>query len=253
MANQPDWGKHGAIAAYAAIIVALLLFVAGEVWPPNPDRPASLAFLGASLSITPWMTILIVTTVILITVFITRKAMKSASSPEVISIGLSGPLANVSTFLEMHPTSLDSRILSPTANISYTAKLRLSLQNKSAKPIRVLPAYWLTCPGNVSVQCGNSPYPGIAYTPGMAEFCCRYQLEKYLGSWKLDKWKMSGGKHDEREEITVDPDWTFRIWIGMNPCVPHDILEKRRRTHSLGTLILPLTIGNDKYEWRQEI
>jgi len=87
----------------------------------------------------------------------------------------------------------------------------------------------------------------------MNEFGYRYQLEEYVGSWKLDKWKMSGTKHDEHEEITVEPNWTFRIWIGMNPCVPHDILEKRRKTHSLGTLILPLMIGNESYEWKQEL
>jgi hypothetical protein len=66
----------------------------------------------------------------------------------------------------------------------------------------ILPASWLTGPGDVSVQCGTSPYPGTVYTSGMVDFGCQYQLEEYLGSWKLEKWQMLDGKHDERKAIT---------------------------------------------------
>jgi hypothetical protein len=156
--------------------------------------------------------------------------------------------------LEVHPTSLDPRVTSPQQDIYYTAKLRLSFENKGDQVVRVLPPRWLTTGTNVSVQCGASPYPGVPYKPGMLEFSHFYQFEEYIGSWKLDKWRRKpNGDHDEQKEINVDPGWTFRIWIGLNPCVPHDVLEARRKTHQLGTLILPLIVAGQKCEWVGEV
>jgi len=71
-------------------------------------------------------------------------------------------------------------------------------------------------------------------------------MEEYLGSWKKDKWQMNGKDHDERKDILVQPGWTFRIWIGLNPCVPQNILRDRLKVNQLGTLILPLTLGDQQ-------
>jgi hypothetical protein len=132
--------------------------------------------------------------------------------------------------------------------------LRLSWENKSGQVIRVLPPRWLTSGTNVSVQSGAAPYPGVPYKPGMLEFGHFYQSEEYQGSWKSDKWKRKpNGDHDELKEINVDPGWTFRIWIGLNPCVPHDVLETRRKTHDLGTLILSLIIAGQYNEWSDQV
>lgn len=86
------------------------------------------------------------------------------------------------------------------------------------------------------------------------EFSYRYQFEEYDGSWKRDKWKkLSNGKDDEQIEVTVNPGQTFRVWIGLNPCVPHKVLEDRRKTYTLGMLILPVETGDKKFDWKQAL
>ncbi len=153
---------------------------------------------------------------------------------------------------EFHGTSLDERATSPSIN--YTAKLRLSLENKGAQVIRILPPRWTTAVGNVSVQCDAAIYPNVPYKPAMVEFGYGYQLEQSLGSWRQDKWKFQpDGKADEPKDIYVEPGRTFRIWIGLNPMVPHDVLEKRRKTAQLGTLTLPVVIVDRKADWQREI
>ena len=78
----------------------------------------------------------------------------------------------------------------------------------------------------------------------MAWLWYRYQLEELRGSWKQDKWKRKpNGDPDEQPTITVMPGETFRIWVGLNPCVPYSDLEKRRKTNRLGILVLPLLIN----------
>jgi hypothetical protein len=88
----------------------------------------------------------------------------------------------------------------------------------------------------------------------MLELSYRYQLEEYLGSWKANKWKLApNGSADESTELSIDPGQAFRIWIGLNPCVPPGVLEDRRRTKNLGTLILPVVIENQQFDWKLEL
>ena len=161
---------------------------------------------------------------------------------------LSSPEVN----FELHGTSLDVRSTSPAIN--YPAKLRISLENKGHDVVHLLAPRWITAVGNVSVQCGTPIYPNVPYKPNMQEFGYRYQLERSLGSWKDDEWKsLADGKDDEHQELYIEPGWSFRIWIGLNPMVPHDVLEDRRRRSRLGTLVLPVVIGNQQSEWAREI
>ncbi len=120
--------------------------------------------------------------------------------------------------------------------------------------MRVLPPKWLTAPGNISVQCGNAVYPNVPYVEAMREFGYAYRLEESVHSWRQNKWRTSkDGKADEQKELYVEPDSTFKIWIGLNPMVPHDVLEKRRAANGLGTLILPVIIDGKQYEWQKEV
>jgi hypothetical protein len=88
----------------------------------------------------------------------------------------------------------------------------------------------------------------------MVEIGYRYQLEQYLGSWKNDKWaQTAAGQDDELNSLTVEPGQTFRIWIGLNPCVPHSELERRRKSNSLGILLLPLVIDGQSVDWKHAL
>jgi hypothetical protein len=87
----------------------------------------------------------------------------------------------------------------------------------------------------------------------MVSFAAYYQMEEYKGSWKKEQWRKVNGKDDEQRELAVEPGWTFRIWVGLNPCVPHKVLEGQRKTNSLGTLIIPVIIGGQTVEWKQEL
>ena len=179
---------------------------------------------------------------------------QEAAYPHPDSSGPS-PSLKLHDLLNVHPVTLDPPVLKPLTNGAiYTAKLRISFQNKSALPIKILPPSWLTSHHTISVQSGASPYPDVPYMQGGAGFGYRYQSEGALGSWKHGKWKMtSEGKDDEVLEIDVPPQWTFRLWIGLNPCVPHIELEQRKNTHRLGTLILPVLASGEQQEWKLDL
>jgi hypothetical protein len=249
MPGKTDWGKHGVIAAWVLGVPTLAVAIITYIKPPDPAHPMAFDFLSKAIPIPPWLVIMAPLASIIGTAVIVRwRTKKSAPVP------LPTIASSTSVKLDMHPTSLDPRVTSPQQNVNYTAKLRLSFENKGNQVVRVLPPRWLTAGINVSVQCGASPYDGVPYNAGMLDFGHRYQLEEYAGSWKLDKWKrLPNGDHDEVKEINVDPGWTFRIWIGLNPCVPQNFLEARRKTHQLGTLILPLIIGGQNCEWVGEV
>jgi len=87
----------------------------------------------------------------------------------------------------------------------------------------------------------------------MVAFAAFYQLEEHLGSWKKNQWRRVNNKDDEHEDLNVEPGQTFRVWVGLNPCVPPNTMESLRKTNSLGTLILPVVIGSQTVEWKQEV
>ena len=107
----------------------------------------------------------------------------------------------------------------------------------------------------VAANAGPRRIRGQIYKPGMQEVGYFYQMENHQGSWQQNLWQMKGAgnkDHDERRDILVQPVWTFRVWIGMNPCVPDDVLNYRLTVNKLGVLILPLLINGEAAEWRAE-
>jgi hypothetical protein len=256
MAKETDWGKHGVIAAWAIGVPTLIIALVSYVRPADPAHPMSFDSWSRPIAVPPWLIVSSILLVLIIFALTLRSRIRRPVSQTSITPPVSLPMATAPVIvkLDMHPTSLDGRVTDPKAQIGYTAKLRLSLENAGAQPVRILAPKWLTGAGNISVQCGASPFPNIPYQEGMMEFSYRYQMEKYKGSWKLNEWRrLANGKDDEVLEITVDPGQSFRIWIGLNPCVPHKTLEDLRKTHNLGTLILPAVIGNQECEWKSEI
>lgn len=248
MKNEPDWGRRGVIAAWVLGVPTLVVAVLTYVRPPDPAHPMSLDFLSQSITLPSWLAAILTFAISVVTVIVVkyydRNNLPSPPGPP-----LSNPLQIP---FEFHGTSLDERATSPT--IYYIAKLRLSLENKGTQVIHVLPPRWTMAVGNVSVQCGAAIYPSVPYKPVMLEFGYGYQIEQSIGSWRQDKWKLRpDGKPDEPKDIYVEPGWTFRIWIGLNPMVPHDVLEKRRKTAQLGTLTLPMVIGDREADWQREI
>jgi hypothetical protein len=213
-----------------------------------------LDFVSKSISVPPWLFVLTLVVIILLTVMITKRfARRQAPLPTVQEPQTTDSMDTTGLF-EIHVPTLDARP-SSEKKIMYPAKLRFSLKNTSSKPIHVSGLRWLVSDGNISLQCGAAPYPNEIYRPGMLELCYAYQLERSLGSWQKDQWQMKGSEnkdHDERGDLFVPPDWTFRIWIGMNPCVPEQVLKNRLRVNKLGTLILPLLVGDKRCEWKTD-
>jgi hypothetical protein len=254
MANGPDWGKRGVIAAWVLGISTIALAILAYVKPPDPAHPMKLDFLSQSIAITPWFAALIVLVIIAATVIITRKLAPKAVPPPVVQTLPSPSTIDTTALFEIHVPTLDDRP-TPDKETRCPAKLRFSLKNISNQPIHVDPLKWVTGMGNISLQCGAAPWPGREYKPDMQEIGFFYQLEKYQGSWKKNEWQMKGkdnSEHDERKDILVAPGSTFRIWIGMNPCVPERILKERLKVNQLGTLILPLLVNGKTCEWITE-
>jgi len=142
------------------------------------------------------------------------------------------------TLLTLQGTTLDPRC-PPNQGITYTAKVRAVFTNTSAEMIHVLAPSWTTGVGDVPVQ---------------HEFGYRYQIEAALGSWRHDRWRLdSSKKAEELLDAYVEPGWSCRVYIGLDPTVPHADLEKRRSSRRLGTLIIPMKIGRNEYKWQQRI
>ncbi len=98
------------------------------------------------------------------------------------------------------------------------------------------------------------PFPDIPYKRGMLGLGYAHQREAFRGSWRAGKWKAdANGAQLEEKDITVEPGETFRIWIGLNPCVPPDAMQALHNSSRLGKLILPLAINNQPYEWSHDV
>jgi hypothetical protein len=246
VAKEKNWHKHVAIGTYVLIGLNVVITALQYVRPPDPNHPVTLDFLSKSLTLTP---ALLFPLLVLVAAVAVTATLWTRPRP---IISQTAPVMTPQLF-KPHPTALDLRVTSPTAGITYTAKLRLSFENISGQSVRVLPPKWLTAEGNISVQCGASPFPSVPYTEGMVAFAAFYQLEEHLGSWKKNQWRRVNNKDDEHEDLNVEPGQTFRVWVGLNPCVPPNTMESLRKTNSLGTLILPVVIGSQTVEWKQEV
>jgi hypothetical protein len=248
---RTDWIKDHTVAVWVTgvgiIVLTAITSAINYLWPPDPDHPMGPHFLSFLAHLAPWLRLTEFAGVGLFCAMIAFYYGSRKSSPPTTRATASSDFGEI---FDLHPTSLDQRVTDPSKHIYNTAKLRLYLTNKSAKGVQISAPKWLMNANEISVQCGASPFPGVPYQQGMLDFGYFYQLEEYLGSWKDEKWKRRpDGEDDELKTITVAPGYTFRIWIALNPCVPHSELEKRRKTRRLGTLILPISIGDQATDW----
>jgi len=210
----------------------------------------SLNFLSRNLAIPPWLIVIAFVVTTVGTALIVGRITKHSNIHTELTEQEKSPGCLVK--FKHHVSKLDQRATSN--DVSYTAKLRIVLENQGEQPVQVLAPSWTTGPGNVSVQCGAAIYPGVEYKPGMLGFGHQYQLEEFKGGWKSGKWRqLPNGKDDERLELFVEPGWSFRIWIGLNPMLPHAVLEKKIMTKSLGKLTLPVDVGGRKYDWSLDL
>ena len=190
MSKTTDWGKHAAFAGWSAVALMLLFGVLPYVRPANPNHPLSLAFFSKSISV-PWpFATAPLLAAVLTTILISRRlhAKQIPAPPATTSPG-----SNLSdSVFSVHPTSLDPRVTDPNRPIQYTAKLRLSLENTSQQSIHVLPLSWLTAVGNISVQCGKSPYPEHSLRRSAARILLCLPTRRHKGSWRNNQLEAFG-------------------------------------------------------------
>lgn len=258
MKPETNWHKHVAIGTYILLGITVVLWLIDRFSPSDPAHPWSSQFLAKRIVIQPWLAAGILTLVAVGFSGLGFRAGRRRTPVAIPSEADSAPIASKPkpTFsLELHPTSLDKRVDTPGAKVNFTAKLRVSFRNTGKKPIHILPPRWEMGATNISLQCGAPPFPGVPYASAMLEMGYFYQLEEYRGSWKLEKWKKKANSNDDDEvkDVMVEPDQTFRLWIGLNPCVPHDVLEKRRRTNQLGNLVLSAIVEGQECQWSTEV
>jgi hypothetical protein len=79
MPNETDWGKHAAIAAWAGVVVAIVLVVVQEVWPPDPTHPMSLEVVSKPVVLSRWLAISILVGVTVAAIIITRRLIATRS------------------------------------------------------------------------------------------------------------------------------------------------------------------------------
>lgn len=78
MAQQPDWGKSGAIAGWCAIAVVIIITALAYIRPPDPAHPVKPDFLYSEISVTipRWILLLIVVGVVVGAVKVYRLARR---------------------------------------------------------------------------------------------------------------------------------------------------------------------------------
>jgi hypothetical protein len=129
------------------------------------------------------------------------------------------PIENVS-LLPLLVWWLDPRISSPIATSPhYKAKLSFVFRNTGAQPVHVRTPRW----------------SGVGHQP---PFGFGYQKEKTKGEadWDVDaKYALP---------VDVEPGWSFKLWIGLDPAIAQAALENRRDRLRLGTLTIPTKVGD---------
>ena len=152
-----------------------------------------------------------------------RRGAAWTRNDELSESGLAGSIFRI----PLRTTTLDPRSSDP--GTTYKAKLRLVFTNDRQETVQVLPPSWIMGKDDVPAQ-----FP----------LGSKYQVEKTQGSYKSvhpqDRW--SG---QELDEGTINPGWSFTLYIGLDQSVSHEELLKRWGHHRLGTLRIPLRIGND--------
>lgn len=142
---------------------------------------------------------------------ITTEVDKSTKEPDIVSLQT----------VKIESTNLQ--------NIVYKNKMRCVFKNVSKSTIKVHRAAWVTTKDGAGTQ---SP------------FAAKFQREKDLGSWQKHDWN----EQELEDEIELPPDWSFRVWVGLDLNATNAWLENKKNVKQLGTLLLPITIGERKYK-----
>lgn len=117
---------------------------------------------------------------------------------------------------------LDRRITTPiTEEPIYKAKLTMLFRNESDQPIYVQRPTW----SGVGTQ---SPF-GFGYAR---------EVTKGEADWD------ENAKYDL--PARVDAGWSVRLWIGLDPAIPDRELRKRFDRVQLGSLVIPVKVGNSE-------
>jgi hypothetical protein len=127
------------------------------------------------------------------------------------------------TFLSWRPPESEAKPY-------YKAKLGIGFVNLSDRAIHLLAPTWQSQSGDVGVQ---------------APFWSRYQ-RPIDGRWK-ESWKT------ESIDVTVEPNGQFRIMVGLDKACPHSELENRRRSGTLGALLIPIEIGSFRSAFKYRV
>lgn len=125
------------------------------------------------------------------------------------------------------PIRASSTDRATSSGVVYKAKLTVIFSNESKQTIHVFRPRWITALDEIGVQ---SP---LRYA---------YRLEAALGGWRIDSWK------EEVGDLLVEPEWSFAMWIGLDPSVTPEELERRRRGARLGTLLVSIGVGGANSE-----
>lgn len=142
--------------------------------------------------------------------------------------------------LDLQFEHVDRRSTDP--KITYHAKLRLIFANKGAAELELLAPSWTMEAEDV---------------PAAFPFGYRYQLETTLGAWHLSKWRgvwdYSLWSKQELKSIRVGPGWSVTVYIALLEAVPHEELVERSKAKRLGTLTIPMKIGNQDSKWEGRV
>ncbi len=161
---------------------------------------------------------------------LSKRAKESKASAPASNLPVRASIGKQSALtIKAQETFLNPRVPESDTSITYKAKLGIGFVNLSDRAIHFLAPSWRSQSGDVGVQ---------------APFWCRYQ-RPVEGRWKK-AWQ------NESADVTVEPNGRFRIMLGLDKACPHDELEMRRRSGTLGTLLIPIEIGGERsaFEYR---
>jgi hypothetical protein len=133
--------------------------------------------------------------------------------------------------IKLQVTTLDPR--STDSKTFYKAKLRLIFTNQTKDVIGVGEPTWTTGRWDVPVQ-----HP----------FKVLYQIESNPGGWRRNEWNSQ-----ELPQAHISPGQSFRMYVGLAESVAHNDLETRRNGRRLGTLMIPIIVGNQSYKWEERV
>jgi hypothetical protein len=116
------------------------------------------------------------------------------------------------------------------ADIRWKRKLRVILRNATQRPIEVSAPDWLSS--------------GRGSIPFQPPFWSILENEA-AGGWRAGKWK-----DETPSRLVVPANGIFRASVGLHDHFTIDEINNRLPTYGVGTMVLPLKIGDQEMEWR---